>query len=296
MGAVREPDGLILRDKALHAGVDPDQLMKALRTGRLRRLQRGIYVCRQDELQPLTVARAAVLASGVADAVASHRTAARVHGIPVPSGRHPEHVTVARNARRVRRKELVFHARAMGLGDVELINGVALTSPARTLLDLAGSLPRLDAVWAVDSALRDGVASRAAIERSWLQRPAAPGERIARERIDEADGKAESILETAGRLALADAGLPLPIAQYRVADGQGFVAFLDGGYPRHRLGLEFDGQEPHSTPEAVFRDRERQNRLAALGWTVLRFTWWDVMYGTPSYVAQVRTMLTDAAA
>lgn len=294
--AVREPDGLVMRDKALHAGVDPDQIMKALRTGRLRRLQRGIYVRREEELQPLTIARAAVRASGIDDAIASHRTAAAVHGIPVPQGLYPEHITVCRSDRRVRRKELAFHTRTMGLGDVEVINGVALTSPARTVVDLAATLPRLHAVWAADDTLRSGVVTRASLDRSLRQRPGAPCDRIARERIAEADGKAESILETGGRLALADARLPLPVAQYRVVDGSGFAAVLDGAYPDHQIGLEFDGQGPHSRPEAVFRDRERQNRLLALGWTILRFTWWDVMYGTPNFVGQVRAVLAAAAA
>lgn len=236
------------------------------------------------------------VASGIEGAVASHRTAARVHDIPIPHGRYPEHVTVARNTRRLRRKELTFHARAMGFGDVELFDGVPVTSAARTLVDVAATFPRLAAVWAVDDALRRGLASRAKVEHSLQQRPTAPGEAVARERIAEADGKAESILETAGRLALADGGVRLPVAQYRVTDGAGFVAYLDGAYPEQRLGLEFDGQGPHSLPDAVFRDRVRQNRLHALGWTVLRFTWWDVMYGTKAFVAQVSSMLAAAAA
>jgi hypothetical protein len=296
LGAVREPDGLIIRDKALHAGVDPDQIMKALRTGRIRRLQRGIYVHRQDELEPLTIARAAVLASGVEDAVASHRTAARVHDFALARGSYPEEVTVQRNARRIRRKELLFHAREMGRGDVAVIDGVAVTTPPRTLADVASSFGRLQAVWAIDDALRRGLVDRRAVELSLEQRPGAPGDALALRRLDEANGRAESILETAGRLALADAHLPLPIPQYRVSDSAGFVAFLDGAYPDDMVGLEFDGSEPHSDPAALFRDRQRQNRLVALGWTILRFTWWDVTYGTEHFVSEVRAAITARAA
>ncbi|MGH3433980.1 MAG: hypothetical protein ACRDQB_14205 [Thermocrispum sp.] len=280
----------------MHGGVDPDQIMKALRTGRLRRMQRGIYVHREDEASPLAIARAAVLASGVSDAVASHRTAARVHGIPIPPGTFAEQVTVQRAQRRIQRRELVFHGRAMGIGDVMMIDRVPVTSPARTLVDLAGSFKQLPAVWAIDDALRRGLTDRRAIGRSLAQRPSAPGETRARDRIRQADGRAESILETAGRLALADAGLRLPIPQYQVDDGAGFVAFLDGAYPDDMVGLEFDGHGPHSRPEAIFRDRQRQNSLMRLGWTILRFTWWDVMYGTSHYVAQVRDAITSAAA
>lgn len=295
MTALREPDGLLLRSTALHHGVDPDAIMKALRTGRLHRVQRGIYICRQDELSPLARARAAVLASGVADAVASHTTAARVHGIPIPNGAHPEHVTVSRNHRRTNRKELRFHARTFDLGEVMLVHGVPVAVPARTLVDLTAVVPRLNAVWAVDDALRSGLTTGDALYQCLNARPGAPGDAAARRIIDVADGKSESILETAGRLTLADAGLPLPIPQYAVHDSDGFVAYLDGGYPELRIGLEYDGQGVHSEPEALYRDRERQNRLHALGWKLLRCTWWDVTYGRERFLASVRRALHRAA-
>ncbi|GAA4017400.1 hypothetical protein GCM10022247_45870 [Allokutzneria multivorans] len=85
-------------------------------------------------------------------------------------------------------------------------------------------------------------------------------------------------METAARLALADAGLPLPQTQFEVLDGAGrFLARLDGAFPEERVGLEFDGRSVHSAPEALYRDRARQNDLMELGWVLLRFTWWDVV-------------------
>ncbi len=62
----------------------------------------------------------------------------------------------------------------------------------------------------------------------------------------------------------------------RAPDGT-LVARLDGAYVREKVALGFDGADPHGLPEAVSRDRWRQNGLPELGWTVLRFTWWDVM-------------------
>ncbi|MBV8994394.1 MAG: DUF559 domain-containing protein [Pseudonocardiales bacterium] len=89
---------------------------------------------------------------------------------------------------------------------------------------------------------------------------------------------AEPILETAGRLVLRDRGVPLPIPQYELWAPDGTrLARLDGAYLREKVALEFDGADPHGLPEAVLRDRWRQNGLPELGWTVLRFTWWDVM-------------------
>ena len=285
---VIEHDGLILRERALHGGVDPDQIMKALRTGRIRRVQRCVYVRRGPETAPLALARAAVLSSGVADAVASHQTAARVHGIAVPDGRWPEHVTVARNERRIRRRELVCHGRALGQGDVQLHDGVPVTTAVRTLLDMAAEVPRLNAVWAIDDAVRREIVSAPQIARSLSARPGGRGDGVIKLRVAEADGRAESILETAGRLALQDAGLVLPATQYEVFDGGEFVARLDAAYPECRLGIEFDGVAVHNAPRALYRDRQRQNRLLHLGWMLLRFTWWDVVHDPVGFVAAVR--------
>ena len=55
---------------------------------------------------------------------------------------------------------------------------------------------------------------------------------------------------------------------------------------RSKLAIEVDGFEHHSTPEAFQHDRTRQNELVALGWTVLRFTWHDVVH-RPAHVAQL---------
>lgn len=285
-----EDDGLLLRDRVLMK-VDPDKLLVALRSGRLRRVQRGIYVPRNVEYVPLAAARAAAISSGVPDAVASHRTAGRVHELQLPKQRRCEDVTVASEQRRRNRRDLHFHTRQLTVGDVEVRDGVALTALPRTLADLACSLDRLSAVWAVDDALRRNLCRSDAIVRAIHRWPQGQPAVVALRRVGEADGVAESILETAGRLALADAGIPLPLPQFEVfTPGGRFVARLDGAYPASRLGIEFDGQSTHERPEAVLRDRARQNDLLALGWTVLRFTWWDVTRDTERFVAMVRDL------
>jgi very-short-patch-repair endonuclease len=66
---------------------------------------------------------------------------------------------------------------------------------------------------------------------------------------------------------------------------------VDFAYPGRRLAIEVDGYGPHAGPAAFQRDRTRQNRLVAAGWTVLRYTWIDVVR-RPRYLAgQVRGML-----
>lgn len=289
--SILEPDGLLLRDKALTA-VDPDDVLTALRSGRLRRIQRGIYLPRRNEATPLVLARAALLSSGAVGAVPSHQTAARVHQIAVPEEDRVQHVTVTREQRRRSRSDLHFHTRSIGCGEVEQRDGIPVTSVARTLADLTTSLERLRAVWALDDALRRRLCAKSDVIAVMERWRGGAGCLSARERLDEADGVAESILETAGRLVLRDRGLPLPVPQYELwAPDGSLVARLDGAYLREKVALEFDGADPHGLPEAVFRDRWRQNGLPELGWTVLRFTWWDVMRDPDGVAAIVQRTL-----
>ena len=286
-----ELDGLLLRDKVL-AAVDPDDVLTALRSGRLRRVQRGIYLPRRIEATPVLLARAALLSSGVVGAVPSHQTAARVHQIVVPDEDRVQHVTVTRDQRRRHRPDLRFHTRSIGCGEVENRDGVPVTSVARTLADLTTSLERTHAVWALDNALRRRLCAKPDITAIIERWRGGAGCVSARERLDEADGIAESILETAGRLALRDRGVPLPVPQHELWGPDGtLIARLDGAYLREKVALEFDGADPHGLPEAVFRDRWRQNRLPELGWTVLRFTWWDVMRDPDGVAAIVQRTL-----
>lgn len=288
--AFMEHDGLILRERVL-ADVDPDQLLVALRSGRVRRVQRGIYIPRNIEYWPLTAARAAVLSSGIPDAVASHRTAGRLHELELPREKRCEDVTVARERRRKDRKDLCFHTRGLTVGDVQVHHGIPITVLSRTLADLACSLDRLPAVWMLDDAFRRGLSSGDAVARAVCRWRGGADCAAAVKRLTEADGVAESILETAGRLAILDAGLPLPVPQYKVYTPSGrLIARLDGAYPNLKLGLEFDGQATHGSARAVLHDRERQNALLALGWTVLRFTWWDVTRDAGRFVSMVREL------
>ncbi|WP_086825185.1 hypothetical protein [Allokutzneria sp. NRRL B-24872] len=272
-----EPDGLLLRERAL-AEADPDALHVALRSGRLRRVQRGVYLPRTVEATPLTVARAAILSSAVPYAVASHDTAARVHGIALPEAARREHVTVPGDARKRDRADLVFHTRALELGEVELRQGIPVTTVPRTLADLAARLARLPAVWALDDAFRRGLCTPQQVQRAVANWRGGSGCVQARTALAGADGRAETILATAARLALADAGLPLPRTQFEVLDGAGrFLARLDGAFPEERVGLAFDRRSVHTAQEVLYRDRARQNDLMELGWVLLRFTWWDVV-------------------
>ena len=90
---------------------------------------------------------------------------------------------------------------------------------------------------------------------------------------------------------LRDYGLPPAEFQYRVAQW-----ILDFAYPEVKLALEVDGWEVHSSPAALQRDLQRQNALIALGWTILRFTWADVVRKPAAVAPQIRTVLAALSA
>jgi len=160
--------------------------------------------------------------------------------------------------------------------------GLRVTDPVRTLVDLGLVVPR----WAVGRALARALSSRlvAITEVKWLRealgRPGRNGTGIIGRHIDDRLLTApteESVLESRLVDLIRSHSLPTPQFQHEVWSGGRFVARIDAGYPDIRLAIEVDGYASHSAPEAFQRDRRRQNDLVLLGWTVLRFTWADVV-------------------
>ncbi|GAB3096534.1 type IV toxin-antitoxin system AbiEi family antitoxin domain-containing protein [Isoptericola nanjingensis] len=166
-------------------------------------------------------------------------------------------------------------------------------------LALAQAVPELDRCDAV--ALMDSVRHRRLVTEAEFRhaREAARGRRgAARSRAwwDESDGRAESPIETRARLACTDAGFPPDALQLEIHDERGrFLARADLAWFLPAGGVvpvELDGREEHSTPEAVFRDRTRQNALVARGARMLRYTGRDVIGG--AVVADVGRLLDRA--
>jgi REase_MTES_1575 len=121
--------------------------------------------------------------------------------------------------------------------------------------------------------------------RCWLSRMLAkhgPGRRgVGRLRalIDEyrqGDEVPDSVLESLG-VELARATGHKPQLHWNVLDGARHVAEVDLAWPEVRLCVEFDGWKTHGSRAAFVRDRARDRALFPLGWTVLRYTWDDVV-------------------
>jgi hypothetical protein len=266
-----DPPGVLRRSDAL-TRLSRQQVSRRIASGRWTVLGRSLYWTRAGPV-PFTTRCWVACAAGPSGAVVSHQTAAALHGLWVPGygDTGPIHQIALTGAGSADR---VVH-RVATLPPWEMRDGVRVTTVAKTLGDLLLDSDRLQAVCAVERARQIHRDLSAGVVLGTLG--GRPGCRRARDWLALADGRSESPLETLLRLVVVDAGLPPPVPQLRVYVGRRPIARLDLAWPDCRAGLEADGAAVHAQPDALFRDRRRQNALVNAGWLLLRFTWADAM-------------------
>jgi hypothetical protein len=244
-------------------------------------------------LGPRDVLSPAAVLVAVPCAVLSHEEAARQLGIELVDDTGVQRLTVPRSHSHVRVPGWVV-CRRDAPDALVLPNGMRVTSPARTVLDLARVLPLPAAVAAGDSALRARLVT-AAVVAELAAGARGRGRReglLVSGLLDPACG---SVLESLFRVLVLTSALPAPLTQVPIADGRDVLCRVDFCWPQERLVVELDGFAFHSDRQAFRQDRQRMNALERLGWRVLRFTWEDVV-GRPAYVlALVRQCLALAA-
>lgn len=258
---------------------------RRLASGHLVRMHRGVYAVGHAQLRPEGRWLAAVLAAG-AGAALSHRSAAALHGIR--DGRGATDVTTTR---RVRVRGVVVHrVTRLDAEDLTIRRRVRTTTLERTLVDLAGILPPPKAgelLREVDRLGRlDATALRAAMERT----SRGAGRAALRAALEQRDRHATSLTrsELEDRfLALLDAArLPRPLTNHRVLGMQ-----VDAVWSQQRIAVELDGWAFHHDRAAFEEDRARSARLAAAGWTPVRFTHAQVVERPHDVAATLRRLL-----
>lgn len=155
--------------------------------------------------------------------------------------------------------------------EITIIDGVPVTTPARTVLDLGCWYPMTSAVAAIDSLAGATEFKTADVELLAQRYPGRRGIARARLAITLFDAGAQSPKETWLRLVLINAGLPRPQTQIPVRDETGnAIAFLDMGWEDVRVAVEYDGDQ-HRTDRYQYNwDVRRSEILHRLGWTVIR--------------------------
>lgn len=282
-------NGLFTKPQARSAGASPEMVRHRLRTGRWHQIHPGVFALLGVPLTPLVLVHAAVLATGD-DAVASHSTAAALLGIPGFSlDGMPVHVTARSYTHRRRTPAVVHGTLRLPRHHQRLISGVPCTSVARTLFDLCGQVRPHRAERALDNALAKRLVTIAALWRvlddagehgragsGGLRRLLVP--RAARYVAPESELEARFV-----DLARMH-GLPQPERQVDIGNSHSWIGRVDFAYPSRRLIMECDGRMAHTELLDRQADDERDRLLRASGWTVLRFTWSDVIR-RPKFVA-----------
>jgi very-short-patch-repair endonuclease len=257
--------GLVTYEQLLRTGLGRGAIAWRVREGWLHRIHRGVYAVGHAVLTPEGRWLAAVLACGDG-AVLSHRSAAALWGLRPSSARTVE-VTVQRGGGR-RRAGIAVHRPAAPV-ESAVERRIPVTSPARTLLDLAGVVDFASLRRAVERAEELRLFDLRAIEEVLAAHPGRRGRRALMAAVEHARDVTltRSELERLF-LELCEAhGLPRPLVNVQVEGLE-----VDFHWPHARLVVEADSRRHHGTAAAFERDRRRDERLVAAGWTVLRVT------------------------
>jgi hypothetical protein len=275
LGVTARLHGVATRAQLLEAGVSRHLLDARVRQGRLTPVHQAVYHLATSEFTIRSRAAAAVLATAHARrgrAAISHFAAAALWefaGLDMP-----ERIDVTGTG--LRRVAGIRVHRVVTLCDDEVttLDGIPITTPARTVLDIAGTGTSRQMEQALAAAERRSPGCRAEICALLRRRPRHTGSGLLREllrRLD-ASGTAPLYLRSrAEELAVdlfARARLPPPVANEKIAGCE-----VDLCWPEQRVIVEVDGFEFHGSQAAFHRDRDRDSVLAAAGYHVLRFTW-----------------------
>jgi very-short-patch-repair endonuclease len=282
----------VSRGQLLTARIESGAINRRVRSGRLHPVHRGVYLVGHAVLAHGAREFAAILACGPGT-VLSHCSAAYLWQLlPYPAKPGPVDVTV-RGRERARRARIRIHCvAALDRRDVRTLGRIPITTPARTLLDLATVVhPHTLERALAEAQVRRLVPRRDLIDQLGRNR-SRRGTRVLRDLLDLEDGPALTRSEAERRLLKLVRAAHLPLPETNASLGRHEVDFL---WRERRLVVEVDGFRFHSSRVAFERDRERDARLAATGHTVLRVTWRQLVQAPEAVVARIAAALAVRA-
>src|SRR4051794_9672829 len=257
---------VVSRSQLLDLGVGVGAIKHRVAEGRLQPLHRGVYAVGHRALRREAWWMAAVLAAGPGAAL-SYRSAAELWRMRNGSRAKGE-VSVPRHRRSTTRLEV--HEVELQPDELAIERGIPVTTPARTLLDLASVLTEQQLKAAFNEAEVRRLTSPTSLDALLKRYPKRQGTRAIKRILDAHEPKANPTTLLERRfLALLDApGLPRPPINRLTDHGE-----LDATWPEQRLVVECDGFAAHGTREAFERDRAKDRELVVAGWRVVRVTW-----------------------
>jgi very-short-patch-repair endonuclease len=264
-------------------GLTARRIALRVERGVLYPLHRGVFVWGRPDPEPPGRAVAAVYACGEGAVLMGDGAAARWRMRPEPE--RPIDVTIVGD-RRVRRRDITTHRTgSLDVRDIRTLHGIPLTSPARTLLDIAAELPAHDLAAALERAQIDRLVTKRDLQATLDRAPGRAGAPALRARLDEpafTRSRAERLLVS----LLQAAKLPRPAFNHKV---EGFEA--DAVWLPERVILEFDSHAFHATRAAFQRDRRRDAAHARAGYLVLRTIWHELTRESHALIARIAETL-----
>ena len=278
-----EQGGAVSRAQLRGLGFSAREVDYRVQRSRLHRVHRGVYAVGHRTLTPHGRLVAAVLACGPG-AVVSHRSAADLHGLlSSSSARHEVTTATHRRPPGVRTHRCVLRDE-----DVTTVDGVPVTTVARTLLDLAGAVPGRLLERAIDQAevlrVLDLRAVDAVLARGHGRSTATLRNALAHHRPGAA--RTQSPLEDRLLALVRRERLPPPLVNTRVAGLR-----VDLHWPAQRLVVEADGAAFHHTRAGFEQDRLRDAALQIAGHRVLRVTHAELHRDPVAVAGRIRALL-----
>jgi hypothetical protein len=217
------------------------------------------------------------------EALVSHRSAAALLGFPIEHPSHKPEISLIRTANARLDGVIVHRPCDLELARRHRAKGFSVTDAHRTALDL-GAVVRSWSTYetALDWALRN---RRVTVDGLWftLNQHARPG-RAGTRRLRRYLSDPSITLPTPGVLEarLARFLTEIDVAdrfdvEHRITTDGLFLGRVDAASPAVRVVIEVDGWEVHGSPSALRYDLKRQNQIVLDGWTVLRYTWLDLV-------------------
>lgn len=256
--------GHVTRRQLLELGLGPAAIHHRVRTGKLIPIHAGVYGVGQRPATPVARAAAAVLACGDS-AVLSHGSAAALWGLR-RGWTQPLEVTVTRD--RNRPNIQVHRSGTLGPRDVRRHLGIRVTSPARTVLDLAPGLTASTLQRTVNDARLSGYLKLGELDELVKRLPHHPGARAIRQLLSVPAAPTRSGFEDEFVEFTRRFGLPMPEINVRVAGYE-----VDALFRAEGVIVELDGYQYHADQRSFERDRERDAVTLASGCVTVRVTW-----------------------
>ncbi len=301
--------GLFTRPEVLAAGYDDNYITRMVRSGLWHRIRNGAFIAksgwdRLDEVDQHRVRARAVLRQARAEGVLSHVSA--LAELDVPFWDLPlDDVHLTRFDQRAGRREagVCQHRGRLLVDDLTRRNGVMVTSPVRTALDIMASTDTERGLVVGCGMVRAGLCTLPQMEHAYTVTEPRAHSLATRVVLGLVDSRLESIGEVRTAFHCWAQGLPRPVPQFEIRENGRVVARLDFAWPEHRIWVEFDGRSKYvdhlrageTVADAVLREKHREDTVRRLtGWICIRITWAD-LYDPERLARRIRRAISDQA-